>query len=59
MCNSRGLFTQPTDVLIDEEGKVAEVYYGKAIGDHMAMSKVESFAGATSPPAVNPDSMER
>ena len=58
MCNSRGLLTHPTDVLIDEDENVADVWYGKAIGDHMEMSKVEQFAGSASSPAVNPG-MER
>jgi len=35
----------PADFLIDEQGEIHTVYYGKNIGDHLAISKIKSFIG--------------
>ena len=50
MCSSRGLFTLPTDVLIDENGKVAGAHYGKVIGAHMSWEEIEKFANSEGAP---------
>ena len=34
----------PADFLIDENGKIAEAYYGKDAGDHIAFERVDYFA---------------
>jgi hypothetical protein len=44
MCTARGLFTLPTDVLI-EDGRIVEIFHGKVIGQHMPMDRVLEFAG--------------
>ena len=36
----------PVDVLINEDGIVEKVKYGKDIGDHMSFDEVKSFANA-------------
>ncbi|GMI10772.1 hypothetical protein TrVE_jg12889 [Triparma verrucosa] len=56
MCTSRGLFTMPTDVLI-EDGKVVNAFYGDTIGKHLDISIVEEFAGISG--AVSGQEMTR
>lgn len=34
----------PADVLIDGDGRIEETYYGRDIGDHIPMERVELFA---------------
>jgi peroxiredoxin len=34
----------PADFLIDESGKITDVFYGETIGDHIGMDRVERFA---------------
>jgi len=33
----------PGDFLVDEQGRIADVYYGKNIGDHIDFKRVEDF----------------
>ena len=48
------------DVLIDEEGKIVDSYYGKVMGEHMPWTKVEQFAsGAASAGAPDVEGMQR
>jgi peroxiredoxin Q/BCP len=47
MVGMRGMATgnlMPADFLIDEQGTVAEAYYGKDAGDHIPMQRIERFA---------------
>lgn len=34
----------PADFLIDEKGRIVEVYYGKDAGDHVSMERIAAFA---------------
>jgi len=45
MMTPRGMLGMPVDVLIDEQGMISDINYGKVIGDHMPMDKVRAFAG--------------
>ena len=36
--------TMPADFLIDEQGMIQEVYYGKDEGDHMPIEQIKAFA---------------
>lgn len=36
----------PADFLIDEFGRIQEVYYGKDAGDHIPFERIEQFAKA-------------
>ena len=38
--------TMPLDILVDEQGTVQSVYYGKDEGDHMPFSQIKEFAEA-------------
>lgn len=40
------LTTMPLDILVDEEGVVQSVYYGKDEGDHMPFEQIKNFAEA-------------
>ena len=47
MVGMRGMATgnlMPADFLIDEQGMVVETYYGKDVGDHIPMERIELFA---------------
>ena len=33
----------PADLLIDEQGRVVDAYYGQDAGDHMPMERIEAF----------------
>jgi thioredoxin-dependent peroxiredoxin len=47
MVGMRGMVTgnlMPADFLIDEQGIVVETYYGKDVGDHIPMERIELFA---------------
>lgn len=35
----------PADFLINEEGKIVDASYGKTMGTHMDLKKVEAWAG--------------
>lgn len=35
----------PADFLIDERGVIADVYYGRDIGDHIPLARVDAFIG--------------
>ena len=36
--------TIPVDILIDENGVISEVYYGKNTSDHLSFDKIKSFS---------------
>ncbi|MFT6397909.1 MAG: hypothetical protein ACJAYU_002664 [Bradymonadia bacterium] len=35
----------PADFLIDESGRIVDVFYGKTIGNHIGFDRVDHFAG--------------
>lgn len=41
--NTSGIY--PADILIDENFKVFDVFYGKAINDHIPIERIEDFIG--------------
>ena len=47
MTGMRGLSTgnlMPADILIDEQGRVVEIYHGQDAGDHIPMERLALFA---------------
>ena len=38
--------TLPADFLVDEDGAIATIYYGKDSGDHLSFDKIKAFASA-------------
>jgi peroxiredoxin len=45
MCSGSRVVSMPTDVLIDEDGKIVALFRGRFSGEHIAMEEVEAFAG--------------
>lgn len=40
----------PADFLIDEDGRIAEAYYGRDAGDHIPFQRIEAFASHQAEP---------
>ena len=38
-------FAMPGDFMVDEDGKIAKLAYGSAMGDHITWDEVDAFAG--------------
>ena len=55
----RGATGLPMEVLIDEQGKISDIHYGKTIGDHMPLDKVNAFAGVAGGSPPSGDVMDR
>ena len=58
MCGSR-VTSMPSDIFIDENGKVVKVYHGSFMGQHIPWIDVEAFAGITSSKPPEGTSMVR
>lgn len=39
-----GMTTLPADILVDEQGVIAEIYHGKDCGDHLPFERIKAFA---------------
>ena len=54
MCSCSGegggrVFSMPTDILIDEDGKLVKIFHGTYMGQHIPWADVETFAGISNP----------